>query len=225
VTTTRSVRDEVKNVLDYLVDAELVLYANEVSMQNVRVSWHAHNPAAEFMTTRQHATLEQYLQWVLDGSYSAILLDASLLQITYDIADGEIIGHRLAYVPCPFIVDQTLLEEGNPIADIVSLYDNLADVALRSPVRFDYDPLAATSSHPAAHLTINSTDCRIACVAPMHVHRFVDFIYRHFYPRLWNAHRRFFAEAAWRHLGDRVLDDEDRTSPHVTWDVHATATG
>lgn len=83
--TTRSVRDEIKNVLDYLTDAELVLYTNEVSMHATRVSWHAHNPAADFMTTRQHATLEQYLHWVINGSYSAILLDASLYRSNIEL--------------------------------------------------------------------------------------------------------------------------------------------
>jgi len=191
-------------------------------MSTTRVSWHSHNPAADFITAREHATVEQYMHWVVNGNYSAVLFDASLLQITYDIANGKVSSHRLAYVPCPFVVDQTLLREGTPIADVVSLYSDLSEVALRSPIRIDYAPGQAKLNHPAAHLTINSSDCRIACVAPMHVHRFVDFIFRHFYPLLWNAHSLFFAESAWRHLGGQVLNDEDRSTPHLVWDVHAT---
>jgi hypothetical protein len=206
-----------------LTDAELVLNVNEISMQGSRVSWHSHNPAAEFMTTRKHATVEQYIQWVTDGNYSAMLLDASLLQITYEVADGKITGHRLAYIPCPVAIDQALLDERMPVADIASLYAKSSDVLLQSPVRFDYAPGAAKLHHPAAHLTINSTDCRIACVAPVHVHRFVDFVFRHFYPRLWSKHESFFAEAAWRHVDGGSFDDNYRKTLHMMWDTHATA--
>ena len=225
VTTIRVIRDQVKNVLDYLQDADLALYCNEVSMHGTRVSWYSYDAAAEFLITRRDATIEQYLHWLRAGSFSAILLDASLLQISYDVHGERVIGHRLVYVPCPFQADATLLNQGEPVFDVVSLYDNLADVVLRSPLRFDYDPNAAAPHHPAAHLTVNSPDCRIACVAPMHVHRFIDFVFRHFYPRLWHAHSGFFAEAAWRHVGERVLSDEDRTTPHLMWDVYATASG
>jgi hypothetical protein len=220
------------NVLDYLADAALALNVNLVSVaeraeglrRTTRVSWHGHNPTADFLLTRQHGTIDQYLHWVTTGAYSAVLLDASLLQITYDLVGTEIVAHRLAYIPCPFIVDTELLEEGNPIDEVVGMYVELSDIALRSPIRFDYDRRAAKDNHPAAHLTLNSADCRIACVAPMHVLRFVDFIYRHFYPALWNAHSLFFNTAAWRHMGSTVITSEDRTSPHLMWDVHATET-
>jgi hypothetical protein len=227
VTTTRSVYDSVKNVLDYLSDAELTLYSNEVSVQESqdmsRVSWYAYNPAAELLVTRQHDTVEQYMHWIVNGIYSAILFDASVLQISYGISRDTVTSHRLSYVPCPFMIDTTLLDEGMPVADAVSLYDRLSDVALRSPIRFDYDLKAAKERHPAAHLTINSADCRIACVAPMHILRFVDFIFRHFYASLWSAHSDFFTAAAWRHLGNQVLSDDDLMTPHVMWNVHATA--
>jgi hypothetical protein len=97
-----------------------------------------------------------------------------------DLVGSDIVAHRLAYIPCPFIVDTEFLEEGDPIDEVVGMYVELSDVALRSPIRFDYDLLAAKENHPTAHLTLNSADCRIACVAPMHVLRFVDFTFRHF---------------------------------------------
>ncbi|MEU8319749.1 DUF2290 domain-containing protein [Nonomuraea sp. NPDC048881] len=212
-----------QNVLDYLDSADLALYVNPVALTPDRVSWHAYNPAAEFMTSRQHATIKQYRHWLRNGMYSALLYDASILQITYTVSDGKVIGHRLAYVPCPFDIDQDLLRSGEPVDDIIGLYDRAADVALRSPVRFDYDPATARAGHPAAHLTINSPDCRIACVAPLHVQRFVDFVFRHFYQSLWKAHQPFFAAAAWRHLGDSIIDEEDRHLPHVTWNTRAVA--
>jgi hypothetical protein len=224
VISTRSVYDDVSNVLDYLQRAELTLYVNPVSMDSTRVSWHGLISGVDFMTTHVHATLEQYKHWVENGTYSAMLLDGSLLQITYDVRAARLVGHRLAYVPCPFVLDPDLIRGGLPIVEIVELY-GVHDVALRSPVRFDYDLSAARPGHPAAHFTINSADCRIACVAPLHVLRFVDLIFRQFYPRLWAAHEPFFSVARARHLGDRAITVDETSGMHFSWDIRASASG
>lgn len=221
-TTARVVRDQIKNTIDYLIGADLALYANEVSMSPSRVSWHSHNKSAPFLTTREHPTIDQYMAWVTAGAYSAILLDGSLLQLTYDVSGGDVVGHRLAYIPCPYDLDANLLAQGEPIVDVVDLYRD-SDAALRSPVRFEYDPRSAKPGHPAVHLTINAPGCRIACVAPLHVLRFVDFVFRHFYPELWRAHQPFFYAAGWQHIGTAAIADEEHRNVHLMWDVHATA--
>lgn len=128
-------------------------------------------------------------------------------------------GHRLAYVPCPAAIDEVLVVEGHPLADIVSLYERATDVLLRSPTRFDFDADSARPGHPAAHFTINSAECGIACAAPIYVKRFVDFVYRHFYPKLWDAHSPFFAEAAHLHVGNPTLTDDDRAGVHLAWET------
>jgi hypothetical protein len=224
VTTTRIVRDDVKNTLDYLVDGELALYANEVSITGTQVSFHRHQTDRVFLNSHQHPTIGQYRAWIAAGAYSAVLFDGALLQITYDVNGGRISGHRLAYIPCPYDIDISLLATGEPVADIVDLYRD-EDAAFRSPIRFDFDPRAAKAGHPAVHMTFNGSDCRIGCIAPVHVLRFTDFVFRHFYASLWAAHRPFFAASAWRHVGQASMDTNSRRTPHLMWDVHATATG
>jgi hypothetical protein len=220
VTTVRSVHDQIKNALDYLEKADLVLYPNRIAMSGSRVSWHSLG-GRPFLPTRDHPSIEQYLAWLEDGAYSAILFDGSLLQFTYDVEGGRVLGHRLAYVPCPFDVDLSLLSQGEPVADVVALYRG-GDAALRSPIRFDYDPGAAERDHPAVHMTLNTTGCRIACVAPMHVLRFVDFVFRCFYSELWKAHRDFFRAAAWLHIPAQAFAEDERLAPHLAWNVSAT---
>ncbi len=219
MTTTRAVADDLRNAIDYLVRAELVLYANEVSRTPTRVSWHGYDDLFSVRISAPHATVREYLEWVSAGAYSAVLPDASLLQLTYDVADGQIVGHRLAYVPCPYVIDEGLLQAGEPIADVVEIYAETGEsqVALRSPVRFDYDAGAARGGHPAAHLTVNSSDCRIACVAPMHAHQFIAFVFGHFYPQLRSLHDHFFSECSRRHIGRRVITDAEREEPHMMW--------
>jgi hypothetical protein len=214
--TPRSVRDEIANILDFLVSAEIAVYANTVSMLDGRVSFHQHNREAAFLLDHGDPTLHQYLAWVEAGAYSAVLYDGSLLQMTYTVKDGRIVGHRLAYVPCPYDVDLDLIRGGEPIADVVRLYSDQSQI-LRSPIRFDFDPDSAKLGHPSAHFTINNINCRIACIAPMHSLRFVDFIFRNFYRELWMLHFTFFVDAPSRHLEHGILNPEELMSPHIMW--------
>lgn len=219
MTTVRLIYDDVRNTIDYLSDADLLYYANSIAMGANRVSWHQHDRSAPFLITRDHPTIDQYLAWVSSGAYTAILFDGSLLQVTYDVAGGRVSGHRLAYIPCPYDIDRALLLEGEPLGDVVDLYRS-SDAVLRSPTRFDYDPMSATSGHPAVHLTINSPGCRIACAAPMHVLRFVDFVFRYFYPYLWSAHAPFFEGSSRKHVGGVSITNEERLGVHLMWDVY-----
>lgn len=231
-TSPRAVRDDIQNALDYLLDAELCVAVNPVEVKAnsrledgthvERVRFVSYNPKKAFLISHGHPDIDQYMAWLRAGYYSAVLFDGSLLQLSYDISQkGQVVGHRLAYMPCPYNVGpDTFARES--LADAIEMCDGNTKILLRSQLRFDFDPHASAPGHPAAHFTFNSTQCRIACVAPVHVMRFLDFVFRHFYPRERRFHESFFAPSAWKHLGDAVLTDSDRLSPHLTWDVRAT---
>lgn len=217
MTTTRALRDEITNILDYLLSVDLVVYYNPVSMDGNRVSWVRLNPQEPFLSDRGEPTIGTYRHWVRSSAYSALLFDGALLQVTYTIDEGVISGHRLAYVPCPYRLDSSLVRE-EPILDLIDVYmeGGPSEVVLHSTMRFDYDPDNAAPGHPSAHLTLNSPDCRIACSAPMHVGRFVDFIFRSFYGKRWRSHSRYFKSIA-KNIGGRVITEEDLGSPHIHW--------
>jgi hypothetical protein len=217
----RAIHDDVQNALDFLQEAELALYTSPVLLRPTRVSWHAFPPAGPFLIDHGFTTVGQYLTWVRDGAYSAVLRDASLLQLTYDVDQDLVIGHRLAYVPCPVVVDEALLAEGEPVGDVVSLHLDEGELGftLRSPVRFDYDQSAAHEGHPAAHFSVNSPECRVPCVAPVHPYRFIDFVFRHFYPVLRGVHEAWFEPAGRRHIGEAVIIERDRDGVHLMWPV------
>ena len=54
-----------KNVLDYLGEADLALYINAVSMSGSRVSFHNYGGSIPFLTQHRHPTVEQYLTWAI----------------------------------------------------------------------------------------------------------------------------------------------------------------
>ena len=224
MTTVSVIENQIRNALDYLLNAELAQFATAVSMSQTVVSWHPYGREGAFIESFEHPTIDQYVTWLEDGDYSALLYDGSLIQLFYEVEDREVTRHRLSYFPCPYSLDRALLRAGEPLADIVELYRD-SDTVLRSPIRFDFDCEAAAQGHPASHFTINGVDCRIACVAPLHVMRFLDFIFRHFHAQLHAAHGPFFEEAHAQHIGPPTLEDDDRRQVHFAWDIHATATG
>jgi hypothetical protein len=220
VPTLRSLLDDIRNALDYLFEADVVLYVNTHGVRHERLTWFPPGDAPVFELGGLHSTVELYRDWTSAGHYSAVLPDASLLQLTYDGSGNEIAGHRLVYVPCPVSPDEDLLQEGEAILDVVNLeFDEkeASRLLLRSPVRFDYDPGAAAPGHSASHLAINSAECRIPCVAPVHPYKFLDFVFRHFYPETWHTHEDFFAAGADRRLGSPTIEEEERDGLHLTW--------
>jgi hypothetical protein len=217
VKTSRVVRDEIDNLLSYLIYSDLALYVNPVVMSGGRVSWGSFAAGARFLTGRDHTTLSQYQTWLADGAYSALLFDGSLLQLTFDFAGHQLVGHRLAWVPCPFAVDLDLLLVESP-TEVMDLYADGSphDVALKTIIRFDYDIARAAPDHPAAHLSINSTECRIACSAPLRLSHFVDFVFRNFYPDYWSVHP-YLASLSRVGWGDRTVTEEEAARLHVAW--------
>jgi hypothetical protein len=221
----RVIRDDVQNLMDFLLEAEVASFTNPVVIQGQRVTWASGASGVPFVLDFRHITVEQYRIWVQGGHYSCVLADGSLLQITYDLADSVLVGHRLAYVPCPVQLDPRLLADA-PLLDVVDIYleAERSNVLLQSPVRFDFDLPNAGPAHAASHLTINSRHCRIACVAPIHVGRFADFVFKNFYPELRQAHTSYFDAGAQRHLEcDMKLTDEHRSSIHLAWPLDRLA--
>ncbi|WP_191907814.1 DUF2290 domain-containing protein [Nocardioides cynanchi] len=205
------------------MDSELAAHRNPVSISESVVSFHGYAPkGSPFILNRRHPTIEQYRYWVEHGEYSALLFDGSLLQLAYTVKDGELAGHRLAYVPCPYDVDQQFVMGGDPLLEVIDLFYADAEPLLRTPVRMDFDPDSAKPGHPEVHLTINGSDCRIACVAPLHVLRFVSFVFEQFYPAYWRAHKGFFAPGHTRHVGPKKILEVEQIGLHLSWNVHAT---
>lgn len=80
---------------------------------------------------------------------------------------------------------------------------------LRSPIRFDFDLAAQAPNHAASHLHITHEDCRLPVFGPLSVGHFARFIFRHFYPELWN---RFQFLREWPlHFGTRSVTPQEGT--------------
>lgn len=213
----RVVRDELNNLLSYLLDSEIALLANPVRDAGSRISWQAFRAGAKFLEARDPPSLAGYRTWVEAGEYSALLYDGALLQISYEFAGSILVAHRLAWVPCPLAVDPELFQLA-PLLDVLDLYSSggAGEVVLRTAIRFDFDVERAAPEHPAAHMTLNASHCRIACAAPLRLGRFVDFIFRHFYPELWQIHP-YLATISQKTWGAHTVTEAEAQRLHVSW--------
>jgi hypothetical protein len=217
VKTSRAIRTEVADLLGYLIENDVALFANPVVEDGGRVGWPRRSDAPRFLDNRGVPTISDYRWWLLNEAYSAVLHDGALVQITYEFDGRALARHRLAYVPCPFeIPDEDLRSE--PLVDLFDVYagGSTSSVMLGGPVRFDYDAARGAPQHPAAHLTVNSVHCRVPCAAPMRLGVFVDFVFRHFYPEIWEQHG-YLGTLAKDAFGPGTITEEEGSRVHVMW--------
>jgi hypothetical protein len=210
------VRNELNNFLDYLLNSQIALMTTPVRRDDRVVTWQSEG-GFSFQRRSAPSSIVEYRAWVEARSYSALLTDGALLQITYEFDGRNVVRHRLAYVPCPFDIDREMLRTDPPL-DVIDLYaaGDSGDVLLRSAIRFDFDLSRSRAGHPASHLTVNSNTCRVACVGPLRLGHFVSFVFRHFYPELWLFHP-YLGQLARRPLGQMTATEDDRSEVHVAW--------
>jgi hypothetical protein len=157
-----------------------------------------------------------YLELVKQSRFSWMLFDASLVQIWYRLHRGQVVGHRFCYIPAPFAID---LRESTGSADLTEIIEGGSaasplEQSRRAVLRFECDPGAQTESHPAAHLHLNSNDCRIPMRSAITVREFVNFLLRFFYSGHFESS---FVEAGFD--GASTLSDAEQRSFHLNWRI------
>ena len=189
-------------------------------LSNTRSSlmWVREDPDASLIID-DPARIMDFVSLLERKEYSFLMHDGAIVQLSYTFEGSAIDRHRLLYYPCPFSLDTSLLEEFNvSLADLIRevyLEDLEKSIALKSPVRFDFAPEAATDFHPASHITINERTCRIPVRSPMRFDQFMKFVLENFYPHVLRD------EAIARRLVSdhdaECLSDHDRGRMHFTW--------
>lgn len=176
------------------------------------VTWSGTASAAPFVPDTDFATISEYRRLLREGQFSCMLFDGSLLQLSFSFINDELTKHRMVYFPCPLALSQDELSAANELGflDLFDLMltdavpaadedegeseregereDRSDKLRLRSPLRFDYDRDAAGEGHPGCHLHIAEESVRWAAFGPLSLGHFVRFVFRHFYPDLWEAH-------------------------------------
>jgi hypothetical protein len=163
----------------------------------------------------QYATIADYRRILEERQYYAVLFDGAIIQAIVRYKREEICKYSMCYYPCPVRlgeleigfesvgerVDSVLLEalesldwlsgcrtqnefDSSPEAGAGQNSPNRQN--MKTPIRFDFDPAAAKTNHPASHLHICDEDCRIPVYAAISFGRFLRFIFRYLYPNIWH---------------------------------------
>lgn len=213
---TRDAEYELRSFLELLMVLGIAAHIRPVVRKStsvgVRLTW-----PGEFVLQRGRTIdADDYFGILEHQSYSALLTDGSVLQISFDYEGSALVGHRLAMIPCPYDVDSELVMEFG-LFDALQLIrtDPHTKILLRGPIRFDFDPNAASDLHPASHLTIINNESRIPITRPITLGHFIRFVFRHFFPHL---HRTYDALAQWKlSEGAPIAEPMEPTELHLHW--------
>ena len=208
---------EIRQLLDVLLKLEVAtaimpVVERRIGQGRTRLTWPDSSPVYESRTL----SAEGYVAMMSGRAYSAVLNDGAMLQISLDFLGDDLVGQRLAYLPCPYELNpQVHWEFGTLDAIEYARLDEAQEVVLRGPVRFDYDPESAAEGHPESHMTIGVDSCRIPITRPITLGHFVRFVFRHFYPYLHRAHDVL---AAWRIVDGLPIEEVAVPSElHLHW--------
>jgi hypothetical protein len=128
-------------------------------------------------------SITHYLESMRQDRLSWLLFDGSIVQVSYRLSRDVITYHRYCYIPAPFEIDL----RSSSGADLVEWIESASssdplNIPRRSSMRFEYDHSAHTDQHAAAHLHLNSPDCRIPMRGPLSVREFISFVAKFLYP-------------------------------------------
>lgn len=146
-----------------------------------RVSWRA---TGTTLTDSRFASLSEYIENISKSNYSFVLNDGGVFQVSYDIEGRSVVGHRLAWFPCPAkLTEREILEGGIEEAILQKIMDvDLESISLGPVIRFDYSPDQAGPNHSKCHLHMFHNDCRIPVKSPLSPLVFFRFVFKNFYP-------------------------------------------
>ena len=125
--------------------------------------------------------IEIYKELDKNEDYNIKMIDGALIQLLYIYEKSELISHRLAFFPSPFLYEFQNEPEYYETDEIYA--DIIAKNILPVPIRVDYDPNNHKElDHPKCHLTLGQfKNCRIPVCSPIAPSNFRSFILRSFY--------------------------------------------
>lgn len=159
---------------------------------------------------------EIYTALLENKAYSIKMVDGALIQLMYSFKNEEIIKHRLAFFPCPFLEEY----QNNPeIYDSDTIY---AEIISRNivpfPIRFDFDSnetVIRSISHPVSHVTLGQyKNCRIPASSAVSPSNFLTFILRNFYNTAFNEFSNNIT--IFEHKFPRSLFKEEEEITHLS---------
>lgn len=183
--TPASTKQQIDNIISLLIKHGFADRFNFSSLRtheqgNIAVEFSGLEDLSIALKDRPYA--ETYLELLKRSQFTVKMADGALIQIMYLFShEGELLKHRLCFMPSPFN-DEYQNEPEIYLED--KIYAEVVDRRiLPVTMRFDYDPENAVDiHHPRSHFTLGQyKNCRIAACSPLTPSVFIEFVMRSFY--------------------------------------------
>lgn len=184
-----------------------------ISNRQNRITWASSGVRPEISSVAI-SNVGEYLLFLDGRHYQFLLNDGSLIQLSYDFdRGGHIKNSRLVWYPCP--VQFTIEElEYESIRELVVTAPTETIVCM-APIRLAFSPEQISHNHSSTHIHLGMEKFRLPVHRAMEPSRFIRFIIRTIYPRIWDAYPVFKKCEDW--LAQDVLDNDDRLYGYLGW--------
>ncbi len=217
--TPNKIRSQLDNALTLFIYKNIAIYSQIVHIIRDRdmtsITWK--QTSKTVTKPYKYGAFNQYKGILKDRSYSCILIDGSILRISYTFQKKILISHNLWYFPCPFNIPVNEIRS-DPILDLVNRYadQGIQFCNFKGPIRFDYDPNRAIAiRHPASHVHLFDSECRIPVKAPICPGTFFKFVFFNFYPNIWETNP--FLQELHEEYFDISLMKNEHKQIHLAW--------
>lgn len=237
--TASSVRGEIARLVTDLLDKRLALLGGTPVLRTEAASQYVVTWATGAESLRRgvppgtpFGNMGEYIWLLGTGNYTCLLYDGALLQLAFTFKRADIIRHRLCYYPCPLESEHKFVDpETDIVAELLTALEREADrlgledaealvmepledawLRLRSPMRFDFYLHEEGRNHSRCHVHIGDNECRVPVFGPLSVGDFVRFVFRNFYPAIWEEHE--FLQTWPLGIGTRTIGDTEELQVH-----------
>lgn len=181
---------QINSTLDILQTKALCISYNSVppitdTQHRCQITWNSHI-SERANSGRSFVKISQYRHILETNSYHCLLFDGSLIRANFEFEDDFLLAQNLLWWPAPYDYEDILQEGFSPVEVLDDFYGDKEwhqNIKMRSPVRIDFDSSNNKKDHPHSHLHIENEETRINTICPICFNRFVDFIFRNFYPQ------------------------------------------
>lgn len=217
-TSEAGIRASFNSIKKNLNDAGLLYDWNQstvvrLSNKRNRITWATSGVRPE-ISPFAISNVGEYLKFLDGRHYQFQLNDGSLIQLSYDFDKvGHIKSSRLVWYPCP--VQFTLEElEYDSIRELV-ITTPTENINCLAPIRLDFSPDQIAHNHSSTHIHLGMEHFRLPVHRAMEPSRFIRFIIRTIYPKIWETNPVFKKCEDW--FAQDALNDDDRHYGFLGW--------
>lgn len=183
---------QINNTLEILISQGIVKYiqpcriSEDKNSRITSITWNNH-VGGRNVSGKAFNAPRQYFSILSSNAYQAIMIDYSIVRVSFTFEKEKLVAQNLLWWPCPVKMDDEMESEFGLCESVKVMLEDIESekyLTMRTPIRIDFDSTNNSFFHPRAHTHIQHHDSRINNVEPICFNRFMKFILDTHYPYL-----------------------------------------